>query len=545
MMRKQGLVIGLVCWLCLIAAPLAADAPEGALWWNERVFYQVFVRSFLDSDGDGIGDLRGLIDQLDYLNDGDPTTGAELGITGLWLMPIMPAASYHGYDVIDFYDVAPEYGTLDDVRELIAQAHARGIAVILDLPINHTSTQHPWFIASAAGDPAYADWYLWADEDPGYRGPQGQVVWHELGGRYYYGVFWGGMPDLNLENPEVTAALYDITRFWLEEVGVDGFRLDAIKHLIEDGRDQVHTEATRAWLRDYQNFIKSVNPNALTVGEVWDTSFRARDYVRDGAVDLVFEFDLADAMLQSARQGTNTAIASMQQRMIDLYPLNQFATFLTNHDQNRVMSVLAGNAGAARTAASLLLTAPGVPFIYYGEEIGLTGVKPDERIRTPMPWDATPVTAGFTEAARPWQPLASGHEDGVNVAAQRDDSTSLLNHYRALIDLRRSYPVLSVGGYHALEASPRSIYSFLRSGGEDTLLILINLSGQPVEEYALRMRGGPFTSLASAELLFGDSLEDPVEIALPELTLNGDFAGYQPLPLLPAHSTTVIRLLAP
>jgi glycosidase len=226
---------------------ITPPAPSGqAHWWDDRVFYEVFVRSFADSDGDGVGDLRGLIDHLDYLNDGDPTTSGDLGVTGIWLMPVAEAASYHGYDVVDYEAVERDYGTAADFRDLILAAHARGIAVVVDLILNHTSAQHPWFQDSRDKGSAHADWYIWSDTDPGYAGPQGQPVWYPDGDRVYYAQFWEGMPDLNLDSPEVTAALDYVARFWLQDLGVDGFRLDAIKHLVETGEDQVNTPATHA-----------------------------------------------------------------------------------------------------------------------------------------------------------------------------------------------------------------------------------------------------------------------------------------------------------
>ena len=293
----------------------------------------MFVRSFYDSNGDGIGDFQGIIQKLDYLNDGDPSTTTDLGVTGLWLMPIMPSPSYHGYDVTDYRAVNPDYGTMDDFKALLAAAHARGIAVLIDLPVNHTSSQHPWFTASAAGDPAYRDWYIWDDSCPTYPGPSGQKVWIPLNDSCYYAVFWDGMPDLNYRDPAVVAEMDDVARYWLEDVGVDGFRLDGLKHIIEDGKQQENTPETLAWARDFQAYINSIKPDAIVVGEVWSNSFTASTYVPN--VDLVFEFDLAAAIVQSARGGNPNAVDSLQNRATQLYPPGEYATFLTNHDQNR------------------------------------------------------------------------------------------------------------------------------------------------------------------------------------------------------------------
>jgi len=375
--------------------------PNIEYWWNDTVFYEIFVRSFYDSDGDGVGDLNGLIEKLDYLNDGDPTTSDDLGITGIWLMPIMQSPSYHGYDVVDYYTVDEEYGTNADFQRLMAEAHQRGIRVIIDLVLNHTSNQHPWFLDARDEDSHYRDWYIWSDSNPGYAGPWGQGVWHKFFDSYYYGVFWSGMPDLNLRNPEATAQLQDAARFWLEEMGVDGFRLDAIKHLIEDGPTQENTNATHDWLSGFYTFYKAVDQNAFTVGEAWMGTRELLEYTGD-EVDVVFAFDLAEDMINTARGPLASAVGQRTAQMVADFPAGQYATFLANHDQNRLMSQLLGDEAQAKLAATLLLTSPGVPFLYYGEEIGMLGTKPDEDIRRPMQWSKNLLNAGFTNGI-PWR----------------------------------------------------------------------------------------------------------------------------------------------
>ncbi len=213
-----------------------ATGTGGMPWWNDTIFYEVFVRSFYDSvpaagsGGDGIGDLNGLIQKLDYLNDGNPATTNDLGVSGIWLMPIMASPSYHGYDVSDYYKVNPDYGTNDDFKRLMQEAHKRGIYVIVDLVLNHTSSQHPWFIESRDPNSAKRDWYVWSKDKPEGTG------WHETPSGYYYGYFSDGMPDLNYKNPAVTEEMHKVTQFWLADMGADGFRLDAVKYLYEDGR---------------------------------------------------------------------------------------------------------------------------------------------------------------------------------------------------------------------------------------------------------------------------------------------------------------------
>lgn len=523
----------------LVLAPLALaqdSTDEGAAWANETVFYEIFVRSFYDSDGDGKGDMRGVIEKLDYLNDGDPNTTTDLGITGIWLMPVMESPSYHGYDATDYYTLDKDYGTNDDFRLFMEEAHKRGIRVIVDLMLNHTSVQHEWFIESSDPQSDKADWYIWEDENPNYRGPDNQQVWHGLRGRYYYGVFWSGMPDLNFTNPDVTAQMYDVTRFWLEEMNVDGFRLDAIKHIIEDGTIQENTPATRQWLADYRAFVKSIKPDALLVGEVWSPTFAIAPYVGT-AVDIAFEFDLAEALIRGASFGTPNLVTKQLETVFESYPPNAFATFLTNHDQNRFMTQIRGDASAARNGASLLLTLPGVPFLYYGEEIGMTGMKPDEDIRKPMQWDDTPRTAGFTSGERVWRAVNADAFEGVNVAAQTDSPDSLLSHYRALIQARVNSPALQSGEMILVESSNRKLFAFLRQSDSQTVLVIINLDDQPVTDYRLSIESGTLDQGAAASALLASG-----EVSAPQVNGQGGFADYTPLAELAPNSVTLIQL---
>ncbi len=516
-----------------------AGEAETARWWEDAIFYEIFVRSFYDSDGDGIGDLNGLIEKLDYLNDGDPTTTTDLGITAIWLMPIMASPSYHGYDITDYYRVNPEYGSNDDFKRLMSEAHRRGIYVIVDFVMNHTSDEHPWFVESRNPDSPYRNWYVWQESDPGWRGPTGQKVWHTTPTGAYYGIFWHKMPDLNLANAEVTAAIYDAARFWLEEMGADGFRLDAIKHLLEDGQIQEHSNSTLAWLREFYTFYKGVDGNAFAIGEVWseEPQISAR-YVGD-AVDTVFEFKLALDILNSSKVGISNMFAKTLGDVTRHYPPGQFGTFITNHDQNRVMSQLGGDLGKAKMAASLLLTSPGIPFIYYGEEIGMMGVKPDEDIRRPMQWCSDGPQVCFT-SGRPWRAPFNDYATR-SVALQENNPDSLLHHYRTLIHLRNAYPALSVGAWTLVESSPGRVYAALRHTDKQVILVLLNLGDRPLSEYSLNLAAGPLTAVSpNPTLLYGSGSVTP-----PTLNGSGGFAGYQPLPELPPHSTTLILLVAP
>jgi glycosidase len=523
-------VIGRIAWpaLALLAAagcqparvespppesPPAARAEPGA-GWRGRVFYEIFVRSFADSTtgplaNDGVGDFQGLIERLDYLNDGDPATTSDLGITGIWLMPINPSPSYHGYDVTDYYAINPQYGTLDDFRRFLTECHQRGIRVIMDLVLNHSSSRHPQFQRALKGDPAWRDWYIFAPADavPGTRGPWGQQVWQESAGQHYYGIFWSGMPDLNYRNPAVTAEAYRIAEFWLREMGVDGFRLDAVRHLVEDGDAMSDTPETVAWLQQFQAHVKRVRPDALTVGEVWTGTEIVSDYVRAGALDLAFEFELATAILDAARSGTSDKLAYTIDNVAVNYPDGRYATMITNHDQDRVASELAEDPARLKLAAGLLLTLPGVPFIYYGEEIGQVGAKPDEMIRNPMPWTGG-IHGGFTAATRPWEPLQPGHERR-NVAAQDADPDSLLNHYRRLVRLRLSEPALSHGDARNLDTGRRDVVAWERIAGGRRVTVIANLSAAEVRDYRLPQAANvPFATelLSGAPLAATDGL---------------------------------------
>ena len=451
-------------------------------------------------------------------------------------MPPAQAHSYHGYDVTDYYAVEPAYGGLADMRRLVAEAHQRGIAVIVDMVVNHSSSRHPWFVSSRLGEQAYADWYIWRDEDPGYPGPWGAPAWHRAGDRYYYGVFWDGMPDLNYENPAVTREIYDIATFWLEHVGVDGFRLDAIKHIIEVGERQENTPESRAWLRDYEAHLESVKPNSFTVGEIFNgPSFIVSRYVEERAIDVGFDFKLADEMISAAQRGSNRDIARAHRNALRDYPAHQFATFLTNHDQDRLANRLRFDIGANKVAASLLLTGPGVPFLYYGEEIGMIGSKPDERLRTPMHWDDSRL-AGFTPGDRAWQPLQdSGNIAAANVAGQTGDSDSLLSHYRGLIHLRNANSALRRGALTAVDSSDRGIYAFLRHDAVQTLLIIINLADEASNGFTLSLDRSDL-DLSAPTLLFGEG-----ELAAPILNRDGGFADYAPVPALAAHGLLVLQ----
>jgi alpha-amylase len=504
-------------------------------WWADRVFYEVFVRSFADSDGDGIGDLRGLTDRLDYLNDGDPATTDDLGVTGLWLMPVAESPSYHGYDVVDYRAVEADYGTAKDFQALVAAADERGIAIVVDFVINHSSREHPWFQDARTAGSDHEDWYVWADERPPVSRSDGSRVWHPDGDRFYYGYFWEGMPDLNLENPAVTDELASIGDFWLEEMGVAGFRIDAARHLIEDGRQLENTDATFDWLADFRHRLKTAKAEALVLGEVWDASSMSARYVRNGALDLTFDFGLASATFLSVRSGDAGSLRASQREVAELYPPGGLATFLTNHDQNRIMSELDGDVDAARSAATILLTGAGTPFLYYGEEIGLTGRKPDERIRTPMRWDTSEPAAGFSSAA-PWQPLGDD-PPGTDVASEAADPESLLSAYRSLVSLRTAHRALAIGEQIAVDAGTPSVVAYLRHLPGQTLLVAVNLADEAVDAPALSLERGPLCGAPQARVVYGSG-----EASHPAVGATGGFDGYVPVSRLGPREAIVLEL---
>lgn len=525
------------------SAPVVTDATQfienaglsESGWWNDAIFYEIFVRSFKDSDGDGIGDLNGLTAMLDYLNDGDPQTNTDLGITAIWLMPITESPSYHGYDVIDYYSLDPEYGTRQDFDHLIDEAHQRGIRVIIDLVINHTGRDHPWFQASNAGDPLYRDWYIWEENNPAYPGPWGQQVWYVGQDGYYYAVFWSGMPDLNLENPLVTQEMNKIVTFWLTEMDVDGFRLDAIRHFVEDGSVQENTSETHAWLQSFHQHYKSIDPQAFTVGEAWTETSQVLDYIGD-EVDIAFEFDLAEAFVRSSVGPIAGSASSQLQLVLDTYPPGQYGVFLTNHDQDRIMSVLDGDVQRAKLAAVMLLTSPGIPFIYYGEEIGMTGTKPDEDIRRPMQWSGDDRRAGFTTGS-PWCMVASDYSE-VNVAIQDDDPNSLLNLYRELIHLRNAHPALRTGETLVLDAGTQRLYAVLRYDQNEAFLILVNVHSRDLDPslYALSAEFWPVPMDYRVNTVMGQL--DPDE---PVGNGSGGITDWQPFDRIPSASFTILH----
>lgn len=435
--------------------------------WPNSVFYEIFVGAYSDSNGDGIGDINGMTEKLDYLTD--------LGVEGIWLMPINPSPSYHKYDVTDYYSIDPQYGTLDDFKNFLDEAHKRDIKVIMDLVVNHTSKDHPWFQeALSSPDSAKRDWYIFADEQTNLneRGEWNQQVWHGYRENKYYGLFWEGMPDLNFDNPEVREEMIKIGKYWLEDIGVDGFRLDAAKHIYKEGEG----EKNIVWWQEFSEEMHKVDEDVFLVGEVWDSPSITGSYMQDGLTS-TFNFDLSSKIISAVEQEKDTGIVNYLERVREYYASMDEdyidSIFLTNHDMDRVMSQLDGDINHAKMAASILLTLPGTPFIYYGEEIGMQGKKPDEYIREPMNWYIDPKGTSQTT----W--ISSRYNRGENatsVEAQFNDENSLYNHYKSLIHLRRSQDVLTLGEIESSSIKETGTIAYKRVYNDDSVLVIHNLT---------------------------------------------------------------------
>lgn len=506
--------------LALLAPPLP-PLPPGT------VCYEIFVRSFYDSNGDGIGDLNGLTEKLDYV--------AGLGARCLWLMPVAESPSYHGYDVTNYYKIEPDYGTNDDFKRLVAEAHGRGIRVLVDLVLNHASSEHPYFQA-ALGDTAspYREWFIWSPT-PGPKNQYGGDNWHRSPVRdeYYFGFFWKGMPDLNFRHPPVMDEAKRVARFWLEEMGVDGFRLDAVRHLVEDGSIVSNTPGTYAALREFGQYVRGIAPQSFTIGEVWDSTGALLTYYPD-QLDAYFAFEVSDALVDGVRKGSVGRIFPAIQRLEREVP-GRWSSFLRNHDQTRTVTALGGDIAAAKLAATLLLTLPGLPFVYYGEEIGMTGDKPDERLRTPMHWTRG-AAVGFTQR-KPWEALQPDSLT-ANVEAQDADSGSLLNLHRRLIQLRAKHSALHSGDLVPLTTADSAVAAYLRRSGDSVVLVVANLGTAPVTGVTV---SSPDSVLRRGAYTARDLTSGAVALA-PQIGRDGRITRFAPVRMLGPRQSLVLEL---
>ena len=504
----------------------ATTAPQ---WWHHTVGYEIFVRSFADSSGDGIGDLGGVISHFDYLNDGKPG-GDDLGVGLLWLMPVMPSPSYHGYDVSDYDSIAKDYGSLADLDALLKLAHSRGVKVVLDFVANHTSSQPPWFAASSKGT-ANADWYVWRTTaaEAGWKQPWagGGKVWHKSGNRWYYGVFSSGMPDLNLTAPAVTQALQASAKLWLDR-GVDGFRLDAVRYLVETGpgAGQQDTAATLQWWQDFSAFVAKTKPATLLIGEAWASNAIASKYHGAGnGLPMTFDFDAQSALLAAAQSGLADGIAAVACGEDGAFPAGYArGTLLANHDMLRWPSQVTDPAERKAAIAALFLL-PGTPFLYYGEEVAAENGPGGDDVakRLPMAWDGT-AQGGFTTGT-PWAEFGP-NQLIANVKSQLADAGSHLRWVQKLIALRSAHPALQTGALQ-LFAVPDGWLAGIRAQGDDRVLFAVHFDAAVGPAQLPPLAGlGPAT--------LATNLVDATTLAVS--------AGTVQLPAIPAAGASIYAL---
>ncbi|WP_114782450.1 alpha-amylase family glycosyl hydrolase [Botryobacter ruber] len=456
-----------------------STAPAKASSWPRGVTYEIFVQSFCDSDGNGIGDIKGMTSKLDYLQD--------LGVEGIWLMPMNPSPSYHKYDVTDYYGIHPDYGTMEDFKEFIRQAHSRNIKVVMDMVLNHSGVDHPWFQeAMKDKNSPYRDYYVWAHQNDPQTKEEGKIIagdsdnvnrWHKVQGSdyLYYGYFYGGMPDLNFDNAALKEEVFKIGRYWLKEVGVDGFRLDAARHIFPDDRP----EDNHQWWVEFKKEMQKVKPDVYLVGEVWAPADVVAPYTK--GLPALFNFEMSWAILDALNSGKGNSLAIKHAGIMDFYkkenPEFIDATILSNHDQNRIMSEVNGDEKKAKMAAALLFTLPGSPYIYYGEEIGMSGKKPDELIREPFLWDVKEKD----QCRATWiTPTFSTEAVVAPATVQAQQENSMLNHYKTFIRLRNNSNALTYGELKPVQLNNPEISAFERIHQHESLLVLHNLSGAEI-----------------------------------------------------------------
>jgi len=489
-------------------------------WYKSAVFYQIFVRAFCDSNGDGIGDLRGVMSKLDYLR--------ALGVNTLWLMPITPSPLRdHGYDVSGHFDVHPDYGTLQDFRELVDAAHARALRVIVELVPNHTSDQHPWFQASR--DPhhpehaKYRDWYVWSDTDQKYK--EARIIfidyeksnwtWDEKRGQYFWHRFFYHQPDLNFDNPEVQKAMLRVAQFWVDQ-GADGIRVDAPPYLIErEGTNCENLPESHAYYKRLRAFLDAYAPGTMLLAEANQWPRDTLPYFGDDdEFQMNFHFPLMPRIFLALAQGNREPLDWVLAQTPPLPENCQWATFLRNHDEltlemvttderefmwnfyapdvamrknlgirRRLAPLLDNDRARIQVAHSLLLTLIGSPVLYYGDEIGMgDNIQLDDRwgVRTPMQWDAS-RNAGFSNAPREkmYLPVIDDAVYGyqrVNVALAERAPDSFLHWLRRALKIRAQHPAFGRGELQTLATNHPALFAYTRTTADEKLLVVNNLS---------------------------------------------------------------------
>lgn len=505
--------------------------PDDPLWYKDAIIYQVHVKSFYDSNGDGIGDFRGLIEKLPYIQ--------SLGVNAVWLLPTFPSPlKDDGYDIADYFDIHPDYGTLEDFELFVREAHARGLRVITELVLNHTSDQHPWFQQARQPGSAIRDWYVWADDDQGY--PLVRIIFTDteksnwafdpIAQKYYWHRFFSHQPDLNYDHAEVRRRMIDVLSFWLER-GVDGIRLDAVPYLYErEGTNCENLPETHAYLKDVRRAIDRNFPNRMLLAEANQWPPDVRPYFGDGdECHMAFHFPIMPRMYMAIRKEDRTPITEIMRQTPDIPENCQWALFLRNHDEltlemvtdeerdymykeyahdprmrinvgirRRLAPLMENNRRRLELLNSMLLTLKGSPIIYYGDEIGMgDNIYLGDRngVRTPMQWSGD-RNAGFSRAEynRLYAPVVADPVYGyqaINVEAQERTVSSRLNWMRRVVGIRKRYPVFGRGDLEFLHPENRSVLVYVRCDGTHTMLCVCNLSRytQPVELDLSRWNG--------------------------------------------------------
>lgn len=480
-----------------------------------RTFYEIFPYSFYDSDGSGIGDLKGITQHLDYLNDGDINTTDDLGIEGIWLMPIMPSGSYHKYNVKDYMAIDESYGTMDDMRELTEECHKRNIRIIIDLVLNHTSRKHEWFTKAveelkAGKTDGYAEYYHMAE----YKEDNPPSGWRRLTGVdgkwYYEAQFDTDMPDLNLKNPAVREEIKKIVDFWLKDVGIDGFRLDAVLWFESTGiEDSVED------LKFLYDYAKSVKDDVYMVGECWSGAGDIAQFYDSGA-DSFFNFGM-----QSATGNVNVSIntkdgkgyteylANWQKTLREHNPDAIDTPFISNHDTDRSAGFLSTNT-TRKMAAAMYILAPGDSFVYYGEEIGMRGSGSDPDKRTGMYWSSTDSTGYVTSI-----PGATNKETPEKGALeQAKDDSSLQSFYRRVIRLKSQNPEIARGTIEAVDLGDSEVGAYISEYNDSKVMVIFNVSSEgktvtiPADKFtAAEVRG--YLKCDSGDAPSGGAAADP------------------------------------
>jgi maltose alpha-D-glucosyltransferase / alpha-amylase len=493
------------------------------LWYKSGIFYEVLIRGFYDSNNDGTGDIRGLTEKLDYLE--------WLGIDCVWLLPFYQSPLRDGgYDISDFLTVLPEYGAVDDMAELLDTAHARGIRVIADMVMNHTSDQHPWFQESRQPGSDKRDWYVWSDTDERY--PEARVLfvdtetsnwtWDHEAGAYYWHRFFSHQPDLNFDNPEVQEAMLDVIRFWLN-LGFDGLRLDAVPYLFErEGTNCENLPETHEYVQRIRKVVDAEFEEKVLLAEANQWPEDVVHYFGDGhECHMAFHFPVMPRMFMAARREEARPIVEILENTPPIPDNCQWGIFLRNHDEltlemvtdeerdymyaeyardprmkmnvgirRRLAPLLDSNRRLIELFYSLLFSLPGSPIMYYGDELGMGDniyLGDRDGVRTPMQWSPD-RNAGFSRAdfaqlyAPPIMDPVYGFQ-AVNVEAQQRHPSSLLHWVRDMVHVRKQHPVFGMGSYEALECSNSKVYAFLRTDEQDAILVVATLAAtaQPVE----------------------------------------------------------------